>query len=200
MDNNYLSKTFFPGSRKQLRVQGIQLLTDKAGVNRIKLALVMSLADNKLVGVPSWIAEAYEHMAEEESQEVSSKFAVDLDEITMYIHTTEDIDRHALVAFSVKLKSFKLTKEKTDEDDEEVPDLALCFEAYLPDNRAAWHFLYDYGKKFIFVRFDTTQPDLKASDKPKPDTQMKLGDEGYESARKNATSKVHDAEFAGKAN
>jgi hypothetical protein len=189
---SYLSKTFFPGSRKQLRVQNIQLLTDKAGVNRIHLRLLMSLADNKLVGIPSWVAEAYDHMAEEESQEVSTKFAVDLDEMTMYIHTTEDIDRHALTAFSVKLKNFKLTREKTDEEDEELPDLALCFEAYLPDNRAAWHFFYDYGKKYIFVRFDTTQPELK----PKEDKQMKLVGDDHEAQRKEATSPKHDAEFA----
>lgn len=198
MSDQYLSKTFFPGTRKQLRVQNVQLLTDKAGVKRIKLALDMSLADDKLVGMPSWVAEAYDHMAEEESQEVSTKFAVDLDEMTLYIHTTEDVDHHAITAFSVKLKNFKLTREKTDEDDEEQPDLALCFEAYLPDNRSAWNWLYDYSKKFIFVRFDTTQPDLAAAAKP-ADKQMKLGEltkEQIEAERREACSPEHDAEFA----
>lgn len=75
-----------------------------------------------------------------------------------------------------------------------MPELALAFVAYIPGNRKVWDWLYPYNKKNVYVRFDTTQPDL--ADKPKSDTQMKLGDEGYESARKDATSKAQDKEFA----
>jgi hypothetical protein len=57
----------------------------------------------------------------------------------------------------------------------------------------AWAFLYDYIKKQIFVRFDTTQPELEDKAPPQ-DPQMKLG-ESYEDQRTEACSPEHDEEF-----
>jgi hypothetical protein len=193
-EGNFLEKTFFPGVRKQLRVETISLLTDRADINRIKVPFSMPLNDGKLTGIPAWLAEGYEHMAKEESQESSIKFAVQLSEMSLYLHTTEDIQHAAQTLFSVSLKDFKLEREETDEEDEELPELALAFVAIIPGNRKVWDWLYPYNKKNVYVRFDTTQPDL--ADKPKPDTQMRLGDDGYDAARKDATSKAHDADFA----
>lgn len=196
-EGNFLEKTFFPGTRKQLRVETIQLLTDRADVSRIKVAFSMPLDDGKLTGMPAWIADGYEHMAKEESQESSIKFAVQLSEMSLYMHTTEDIAHAAQTLFSVTMKDFKLDRDDTDEEDDEVAEMAIYFVAYIPGNRKVWDWLYPYNKKNVYVRFDTTQPDL--ADKPKPaDSQMKLGDDkgDYEAARKDATSKARDAEFA----
>lgn len=190
-----LAKTFWPGSRKELIVEAVSLLQNRAGEQRIKIGLMMPLSDGKLVGMPSWVGDGFDHIGKEDTLETSIKFALDLKEMSMYIHTTEDTEKPAQTVFNVMLSAFTLRRDPQDEGEEELADVCLHFVAYVPDNTQLWAWIRTHFRKSIFVRFETTQQELPLS-QPQPDKQMKLGDDDYESQRREATSKAHDQEFA----
>lgn len=194
MTNFERAKCFFPGTRKEIIVQDIRILKNAAGEARIKLDLAMPFDDGKLVGMPDWIGQAYDHIGKEDTVERNTKFDVELESMSLYCHTTEDITQPAQTLFNVLLKTFQMTREKQDDDEEELSDVNLQFAAYVPANQRLWTWLYPYKSMKLFVRFETTQAELPV-DQAQEDSQMKLGDVD-DAARKDATSKKRDAEFA----
>jgi hypothetical protein len=191
-----LARCFFPQTRKEIIIETLTLLQTKAGENRIKLGLMMPLSDGKLVGMPGWIWDSLDIIGREDSLESAVKFDVNLKEMTLTIYTSEDSQKPAQLAVAPLPNAFQLCREPQ-EGKEEISDVNLHFVAYIGATTTLWSWFYTHFRKSIFTKFETTQADLPLE---KPDTQMKLGDDGYEDARKDATSKVHDPEFAGKAN
>lgn len=193
-----LAKAFWPGSRKELFIESVTLQL-RSNLQHVKVGLMMPLSDGKLVGMPGWVGEGFDHIGKEDSLETSIKYTLELHEMSMYIHSTEDTPKPAQTVFNVALTAFSLRRDEQDEKDDDLSDVNLHFVSYIPDTAEFWGWIRKYYRKSIFVRFETTQQDLPIPE-AKPDTQMKLGDAGYEEARKDATSKERDAEFAGKAN
>lgn len=211
MTNVERAKLFFPGARKEVRVQGITLLQSSEGEKRIKLDLLMPLDDGKQVGMPGWIGDAYDHIAKAETVEKYTKFDVELEAMSLYCHSTEDADKPMQTLFNGLLNSFSISRGKQDDDDEDLGGIGLKFTARIPSNPKLWSWLYPYHRNSIFVRFETTQADLELEHKPAEDKQLtleqsaknvqkhfgsKAGDE-YDEERREANSKAHDAEFAG---
>ena len=196
MTNAELARCFFPGTRKHLIVYGIQLLQSSEGEKRIKLDLIMPFSDGSLVGMPSWIGEAYDHMGKADTVERFTKFDVELEAMSLFVHVTEDADKPAQTMYNVLLSGFTMTREEQDEDEEELTDVCLKFVAKVPANPKLWGWLYPYHRCSMFVRFETTQPEL--TDQPKPESaQMPLVGDQFDGARRQANSKKHDKEFAG---
>lgn len=198
MTDYELAKTWFPGTRKEIIISAIQLLQTKAGENRIKLGLTMPLSDGKLVGMPGWIGDSFDVICKSDSLLISDKWGHDIREMTCTAYATEDSQKPAQLAVCPLMNSFSLRRGEQEEDAEELSDVCLHFVAYLNDNTELWAWCRRNYRKSIFVKFETTQQEL--FDQSQPDTQMKLGDEGYDAARKDATSRERDVEFAGKAN
>lgn len=196
MTDAELAKTFWPGSRKELVVTAVQLLQNTAGEQRIKMAYMLPLGDGRLVGMPSWVGEGYDLIGKEGTRVKSIKYELDLKEMTMYIHTTEDIEKPAHTIFNVMLTGFVMSRKP--EKGDELSDVNLHFEAYMPDDRAFWSWIKLHFRASIFTRFDTTQQELPLEQAPAiEEKQMKLSkDDGYEKERKQATSKSQDAQFA----
>lgn len=188
-----LARCFFPQVRKELIIETLSLLQTRAGESRIKLGLMMPLSDGKLVGMPSWVGDSLDIIGREDSLESAVKFDVNLKEMTLTIYSTEDSQKAAQLAVAPLLNAFTLRRDPQDDEDEELSDINLHFVAYVSATTELWGWFYRHFRKSIFTKFETTQADLPLE--PAPDTQMKLGD--YEAERKEATSKAHDAEFAG---
>lgn len=196
MTDYELAKTFFPGVRKEMLISGITLLETKAGESRIKLALTLPLSDGKLVGMPSWLGASYDVIGKADSLLTSDKWGHEIKEMTWTAYATEDSPKPATLAVCPLMNSFQLKRATQDEAEDELSDVNLHFVAYLADSAPLWSWCRVHHRKSIFVKFETTQQEL--FDQPAPDTQMKLGDDkgDYEAARKDATSKARDAEFA----
>lgn len=190
-------KTFFPGARKKLLVQGISLLQSSEGEKRIRLELVMPFGDGALVGTPTWIGEAYDHLSKADTVERFTKFEMDLDGMSMFVFPTEDHDKPMQTLFNVTMSDFSMVRKKQGEDEDELTDVTLKFVAKVPSNPKLWDWIYRYHRGSIFVRHESTQADLPM-DQPKDDKQLKLveGSDDFEADRKDATSKARDAEFA----
>lgn len=189
-------KTFYPGARKKLLVQGISLLQSSEGEKRIRMELVMPFGDGALVGTPTWIGEAYDHLSKEDTVERFTKFEMDLDGMSMFVFATEDQEKPMQTLYNVTLSDFSMVRKKQGDDEDELTDVTLKFVAKVPSNPKLWQWIYPYHRGSIFVRHESTQADLPI-EAAKPETQMKLGDDGYEAARREATSGAHDGEFAG---
>lgn len=188
-------KTFYPGARKKLLVQGISLLQSSEGEKRIRMELVMPFGDGALVGTPTWIGEAYDHLSKEDTVERFTRFEMDLDGMSMFVFATEDQEKPMQTLYNVTLSDFSMVRKKQGDDEDELTDVTLKFVAKVPSNPKLWQWIYPYHRGSIFVRHESTQADLPI-EVVKPDTQMKLGDEGYGEQRREATSKAHDPEFA----
>jgi hypothetical protein len=197
MTDAELARCFFPQTRKEIIIETLALLQTRAGENRIKLGLMMPLSDGKLVGMPSWIGDSLDIIGREDSLESAVKFDVNLKEMTLTIFGTEDSQKPAQLAVAPLLNAFQLRRDPQEDEDEELSDVNLHFVAYIGATTVLWSWFYTHFRKSIFTKFETTQADLPLE---QPDTQMKLGDDGYEAARKDATGKERDVEFAGKAN
>jgi hypothetical protein len=172
MTDNYLGKTFFPGTRKQLTVKNLSLLRTRGGETRIQLGLTMPLSDGKLVGLPSWVGDAYDDLAVADSQQASTKFVSEMDAMTLYIFSSTDSDAPAQTVFNVLLNTFSLRREAQDAEAEEASGVNLVFVAYVPFSQEALGWLARHFHETIFVRFDTTQAAL--FEKPVSDAQMEL--------------------------
>jgi hypothetical protein len=194
------AKMFFPQTRKELHVQDISLLETAAGEKRIRLELIMPFGDEKLVGMPSYIGDEYDHLAKEESVARYSTLNLKFEAMSFFVYTTEDHDKVAQTLYNVHMASFTMNREKQKEGSDVLSDVYMKFVALVPSNPKLWGWLYPYHRNSIFVRFESTQAEIEPEQEAEPDKQLKLGDDGYGAARKNATSKERDAEFAGKAN
>lgn len=190
-----LGKTFFPGSRKEIKLNKIEGLRDKEGNPRIKVELIMSLADGKQVGMPSWIGEAYDHLGKQDTLETSTTFDAQMEGMSLYIHELPESKDPAKTAFSCMFANFRMTREGDDEKTDELGDVALKFVAYIPGDKRLWTWLYDYNKAKLWIRFECTQAELIPDAAPKQETQLPLGGDDFEAQRQEATSKAHDAEF-----
>jgi hypothetical protein len=196
MLNSYeLAKAWFPGARKEVVISAVSLLETKAGEKRIKLGLVLPLCDGKLVGMSTQVAEALEVIQREESHVTAVKLDIELKEMTMTIFNTEDSQKPAQIAVAPLITAMSVRRNEQEEEDEELSDVNLHMFAYIGATTQLWSWFYQHFRMSMFVRFETTQSELPLS-QPAPDTQMKLGEDGYEAARREATSKDHDAEFA----
>jgi hypothetical protein len=200
MTSAELAKLFFPNTRKEILVQGISLLQSAEGEKRVRLELVMPFGDGKVIGMPSYIGDVYDHIAKAETVERFSKLDLDFEAMSLFIYSTEDHDKTAQILYNAHMTGFTMTREKQKEGAEELSEVFLKFVVLAPSNPKLWSWLYPYHRGTMFVRFEPTQSDVDDIQAAKPDTQMKLGDDGYEAARKDETSKERDAEFAGKAN
>lgn len=189
-----LAKTFFPGCRKASILKQVTLLQTKADEKRLKMLLAMPLGDGKQVGMPSWVGSSYDVMAREGSTLGYQKWVHDITEMTMSIFATDDAKRPTLLVVCPKLTSFTL--RRGEDKDESLAEVYLQFEAYANDSVELWNWSRLNHRATSYFLFETTQKEL--FDKPKQDdAQMKLGADEHEAARKEATSKEHDAEFAG---
>lgn len=189
-----LAKTWFPSARKELIISTVTLLQTKAGENRIKLGVTLPLSDGKLVGMPGWLGDSYDVIGKADSLLMSDKWGHEIKEMTWTAYSTEDSTKPAQLAVCPLMNSFQLKRGPQDEDAEELSDVCLHFVAYLTDSSPLWSWCRVNHRKSIFVKFETTQQEL-FEQKP-DDKQMKLGDDGYEEARKDATSKGRDSQFA----
>lgn len=187
-----LAKTFFPETRKELLVQNI-LLLDFKDTKRIKLGVSMPLADRKVVGMPTWIGDSFDVMAREGSLLTTDKFGHDIKEMTLTIFPTDDSPKPVQLATAPLLTAFSL-RRGSDEDDGELGEPTLHFTIYISATIKLWNWLYGVHRQSIYVRFETTQAELPLNQVD--DKQMKLGEEDHEAARKQATSKSQDAQFA----
>jgi hypothetical protein len=197
MTEQELARTFWPGSRKELFIESV-VLQMRSNLQHVKVGLMMPLSDGKLVGMPSWVGEGFDHIGKQDTLESSIKYTLELKEMSLYIHSTEDTPKASQTVFNVFLTAFSLRRDEQDENNDEVSDVNLHFVSYIPFTAEFWAWIGRHYRKTIFVRFETTQAELPSGqEKPSTtDTQMKLGEDGYEAARREATSKDHDAEFA----
>lgn len=174
MDNSDMAKLFYPGVRKAVFVQGISLLETTEGEKRIRLEMSME-DDGRLIGMPFYFADPYEHIAKADSVEKFSKLELDFEAMSLYLYTTEDHDKSAQVLFNVKMGSFMMVRGIGNKD--EAADVSIKFVAKVPSNPKLWSWLYAYHRATVFIRFEPTQADISdAQAKAQPDKQMKLDD------------------------
>lgn len=188
------AKLFFPQTRRELLVQDISLLETSGGEKRIRLELIMPFGDNKLVGMPSYIGDEYDHLVKEDSVASYSKLNLEFEAMSYFVFTTEDHDKAAQTLYNVHMTSFTMNHEKKKKD--ELADIYMKFVALVPSNPKLWSWLYPYHRNSIFVRFEPTQTEMEPEKPAEADKQLKLGDDGYEKERRRATSKSQDAQFA----
>lgn len=189
-----LGKTFFPRTMKEVKVNKIEALRDKEGNPRIKVEVLMPLSDGKQVGMPTWVGDAYDHLGKEDTLETSTNFDVQMESMSLYIHELPEAKEPSKTAFSCTLKSFRMTREQEDEDDEELGEVALKYVVYIPGDKRLWSWLWDYSKMKLWIRHECTQADVIPEAAPK-ETQLPLGGDQFDEERREATSKAHDAEF-----
>lgn len=166
MTEQELARCFFPSTRKELVVSAVSLLQNRAGEQRIKIGLMMPLNDGRLVGLPTWIGEGYDHIGKEDTLETAIKYALDLKEMSLYAYTTPESDKPAQTVFNVTLTQFSLRRDPQDEEADDLADVALHFSAYVPDNTQFWSWVRTHFRKSIFVRFETTQAELPLGQVP----------------------------------
>lgn len=189
-----LSKTFFAGSRKEILIESISLMMTKAGERRIKLGCAMPLCDGKQVGLPGWVGDSLDVIGREDSLETAVKFAVDLKEMSLTVYQTDDSQKPAQLAVAPLLNAFSLRRDPQEYDAEDLSDVNLHFVAYIQATTQLWAWFYGHFRMSCYVKFETTQGELAIT--PVDDKQMKLGEDDDDAARKDATAKKRDAEFA----
>lgn len=187
-----LAKTFFPETRKEIITQAVTLLETKAGEKRMKLLMVMPLEDDKLVGMPTWIGDSYDVICKDGSLLSADKWSHAIKDMTLNTFATDDGERVKHLISAPLLNNFTLQRGKRGEEDDSMPEIYLQFVAYVVASQPLWTWFYEKRGQSIYIRFETTQKELPLAE----DKQLKLGDDGYEDARREATSKAHDPEFA----
>jgi hypothetical protein len=191
-----LGKTFFPGSRKEVKLQGLQLLRDSEGNPRIKIDALMPFSDGKLTGMPSWVGEAFDHLGREDTLERSTKFEAQMEGMTLSIYELPESAEPSKTAAACMLRNFSMTREKEDEEDEELGEVALKFVLYIPGDKRLWTWLYDFHRRRFWIRFENTQEELPEA-KPSTDQLPLVGDQ-FDGERRQDLSPAKDAEFAAK--
>lgn len=198
MTSYELAKTFFPSCRKLLIPKQISLLQTRGtetrkGETRIKINFAMPLDDGKQVGMPSWVGDEYDTMAREGSMLTYKKWGHEITEMTTTFYTADDSPKPSLVAPCPLFQAF--TMQRSGAKDDDLPGINLHFEVYMNDSTEAWSWFRRNYRQATYGLFQTTQMELPVTSSA-PDTQMKLGDDNYEAARKDATSKAHDRELS----
>lgn len=208
MTSYELARTWFPGVRKELIIKRIELLQGKSGVNQIKLSVVMPLSDEKLVGMSSWLGASYDVICKEDSLLTFEKWGHQIVEMVYTAFTADDSPKPSQIFVCPVMKNFMLRRGKQGDEDEDLADINLQFEAYVNDSTELWAWCRRQYRKSIYVKFETTQKELPLGEVP-DDKQMKLGEspaqeedgedydaeDDFEDERREATSKAHDAEF-----
>lgn len=197
MTDYELAKTFFPGTRKELITQSVQLLETRAGEKRLKLSLIMPLVDDKLVGMPSWIGDSFDVICKEGSLLTEDKWGHKIKDMVSTIFNTDDADRSKFVVNTPLLVGFSLQRKKAGGDEDNLPDIYLHFYGYLVASQQLWNWFYEKRGNSMWVNFETTQKELPLGE----NKQMNLTDAEQEAQqrdadRKEAISQAHDEEFA----
>jgi len=170
---NY-GKLFFPNTRREVIVESTNLQKDRAGNRSIKTGISMPLGDGKLVGMPSWVGDAYAELARVGCIASSIKFAdLELSEMTIYAHTGEQTEKPAQTFIVPVINMFSMQRGDLPKKEGALPPVSLEFVAYINGSLEAWSWLYRHFRPDPFyMLFLNTQVDIE---EPAPaDPQMTL--------------------------
>lgn len=160
----FYGKTFFPGTRKEIRIESVQLHSDKSDVQKIKLVLSMPLDDGKQVGMPSWIHDDYARLATVGCEAGSVKYPdMALKEMTLDCFEDFGADNHSKRLLSPNMNSFSM--QRGDKIDKESPTpVWLEFTAYVDFSTSIWAWLPQvFRPGSVWMRFECTQQEIPAA-------------------------------------
>lgn len=190
-------KTFFPNTRKEITVENISLQRDKSDVLKIKIAVSMSLDDGKQVGMPSWVGDHYDRLAQAECMAGSVKYPeMALEEMTVYCHTGDETKKPAQTFICPTINGFSMVRGDAPKREGGLPPVWLEFSVYINASLEAWGWLFRHFRPNTFyMLFLNTQQDL--NEPISADPQMKLVPEKDSdddvTFEKQVASRVHRA-------
>jgi hypothetical protein len=172
-------ETFFPNQKKRmlLKAAGTGPVMGKDKTRRIRLALKMSLDDGKLVGMPSYIADAYNALAKDDSVMDDPKLLIELDGINVEFYATDQTKDPTIKVEGVMLHSFHVSRE-TVKRDGEAPPIFLYFtlktSGWIPK---LWLWLADNLNADFWMMFEGSNMTLSFVGPAKDEDEDDSGDE-----------------------
>jgi len=203
-----LAKAFFPGTRNELILHVDDLLESRQPENtkRIKISAIKLLGDGRKVGMPSDVGAAYDLLAKSDNHATKVDLGIEVLDMALSVYATDDSQRPMHLFHASKFTRVSIRTREAGDDT--VSDINLHMTMYLRASTEAWDWLYKTQGEPVFIKWETNQKELPLN--AEDDKQMKLGEaqvtpeqsaanvEQWEADRREATSKAHDAEFAGK--
>lgn len=203
----FFGKTFFPSTRKEVRLENISLDRDRSEVTKIKLHCTMDLSDGRQVGMPSWVGDDYDRLAKLECVADTIGYRdMELAEMTVYCHATAESAKASQTLICPAIKRFCMVRGDAPKKEGGLPPVGLEFAIYANFTTESWGWLARHFRPSTFyMLFLCTQSDMNEPKSNDPQLSLVPNDpslatyvdpEDYDAQRVEATSPVHDAEFA----
>lgn len=160
MADTAAKETFFPGVRKAVLVDGVTPLANAAGEKRIKLDLIISLADNQILGIPEWLEDAIKLVQKASVGSGLNKSLIELQGVVLRFYAAFGDDRPAHELSGAMLKSFVVRRSSKETPSGELADTELAFQAYTYWSDETWGWAGKAFNSTIFTNFGTTQAKL----------------------------------------
>lgn len=194
-----LESQFFPGTaRHEVFVANYSPLKSRGGEQRKKLLFRMPLGpEQSLAGMPSWVGDAYNSVAKDDSLSDRVNMTPELKGMTVELYSTADIPHRSLLLTRCTIKGLHVTRTGVGDK----ATFALFFTAYTPNGLALHQWLNDHYEMSTFATFDVDQSALpldEDADEEEDDPQDSLDlddEEDHEAERREAVSPKHDHEF-----
>jgi hypothetical protein len=188
MELNPLGRTFFPGVRKYLYLDNYVPLRgrgDKDGdgaLSQKKLMLAMELTGEAATGMPGWVGNAIDFIAEDDTGagRVTFNKSRTMPGMTIEVYATADTKERALLLTACEFAKFTLEREGL----EEKTKFWLSWQVRCADplQLHQWlhgHFHQQFAAAFSqgqqVIDFDSVPVAHQAKEEKKPDNQASLG-------------------------
>lgn len=145
---------FFPGSRREFRLDSYQLLDN--GDKRNKLQVEMPITGKSVVGMPDWVSDPYTEMGKNTSKTGRLNIEVMCEGMTMDIYSTEKIRKRAHSSTGVRITNFALVATGEGEDRE----VSLHAVIYMPGNIEIHQWAWDHIHMTFFADFEYSQTEM----------------------------------------
>ena len=176
---------FFPNLRRRVELEDWAPLMNEQGEKRIRLDLLMPLTGEAIVGMPHFVAPAWEKMEAQDSAIKDVPFVTEIEGVTVEAFATdssapmelewgvgldeaqeqEKEKRRKLLLTSSTLRNFKLVRVTR----EKQKIVGLRFSILTKNDTYLVLWAYKYHGSTFWCQFTETQPEIKA-----PEAQMNL--------------------------
>lgn len=148
-------QTFFPNSRKEVALHsgGTGLLADK----RINLAVVMPLADGRILGMPGWLSDEYVLVSKEDGSTERTTNMAQLEGVEVSLYANDTQQEPILKLDSCSVQKFQFVKGKNKKNGA-LGSVNLHFNiSTISFNKKLWDLIPDYNNATLFAVFSGTQ-------------------------------------------
>jgi len=150
---------FFPGSRREFRLNRYELLevsVDGEERKRGKLSVEMPITGKDYKGMPGWIGNPFQEMLKEDSVTGTTKIEALCKGMTMDVFSTEKTRTRALSSTGVVLNNLQLVPS----GEGDSRDIALHLVIYAPANQQLHEWVWDHIHKTFFAGFEYSQTEM----------------------------------------